>query len=394
MIARGLRAFGDGFVSLLVPIYLVELGFSAFAVGAIVTSTLIGTALLTLWVGMIANRHSLRRLLIAAALLMTATGIGFAVTNSFWPLLLIAFVGTMNPTSGDASIFLPLEQTALTQTVEPRRRTALFARYSVIGSVAGALGILAAAFPDILTYARPDGRLGVMQAMFGFYAVLGLTSLLLYRPLSPAIERAEAAPQQPLGQSKRLVYGLAALFGIDSFGTGFLVQSLLALWLYQTFQISVTRAATILFWSGLCSAASYLVAVPIAARIGLINTMVFTHLPSNIVLMLLPFAPNLEVAIALLLARSALSQMDVPTRASYVMAVVSPEERPAAASFTQVPKTFAWAAGSLLSGWLMTLSPFGWPLLIGGAVKGIYDILLLLKFQKVRPPEEVSAAAD
>jgi MFS family permease len=394
LIARGLRAFGDGFVSLLVPIYLVELGFSAFAVGAIVTSTLIGTALLTLWVGMVANRHSLRRLLIAAALLMTATGIGFAVTNSFWPLLLIAFVGTMNPTSGDASIFLPLEQTALTQTVEPRRRTALFARYSVIGSVAGALGILAAAFPDMLTHAMPDGRLTVMQAMFGFYAVLGVISLLLYRPLSPAIEQAETAPQQPLGQSRRLVYGLAALFGMDSFGTGFLVQSLLALWLYQTFQISVTTAAAILFWSGLCSAASYLVAVPIAARIGLINTMVFTHLPSNILLMLLPFAPNLEVAIALLLARSALSQMDVPTRASYVMAVVSPEERPAAASFTQVPKTFAWAAGSLISGYLMTLSPFGWPLLIGGAVKGTYDILLLLKFQKVRPPEEVSAAAD
>jgi MFS family permease len=395
LIARGLRAFGDGFVSLLVPIYLIELGFSAFAVGAIVTSTLIGTALLTLWVGIVANRHSLRRLLIAAALLMTATGIGFAVTNSFWPLLLIAFIGTMNPTSGDASIFLPLEQTALTQTVEPRRRTALFARYSVIGSLAGALGILAAALPDFAAaWVGNSSRLVVMHAMFGFYAVLGVISLLLYRPLSPAIEQSEAAPQQPLGRSKRLVYGLAALFGMDSFGTGFLVQSLLALWLYQTFQISVTTAAAILFWSGLCSAASYFVAVPIAARIGLINTMVFTHLPSNILLMLLPFAPNIEVAIVLLLARSALSQMDVPTRASYVMAVVAPEERPAAASFTQVPKTFAWAAGSLISGYLMTLSPFGWPLLIGGAVKGTYDILLLIKFQKVRPPEEAAAAAD
>ena len=392
--ARGLRAFGDGFVALLVPIYLIELGFTPFAVGAIVTSTLLGTAILTLWVGIVANRHSLRRLLIAAALLMTATGLGFAATTSFWPLLLIAFVGTMNPTSGDASIFLPLEQTALTQTVEPRRRTALFARYSVIGSLAGALGILAAALPDFAAAWAGGDRILVMQAMFGFYAALGVASLLLYRPLSPAIEQEKATPQQPLGQSKRLVYGLAALFGMDSFGTGFLVQSLLALWLYQTFQISVTTAAAILFWSGLCSAGSYLVAVPIAARIGLINTMVFTHLPSNILLMLLPFAPNLEIAIGLLLARSALSQMDVPTRASYVMAVVAPEERPAAASFTQVPKTFAWAAGSLISGWLMTLSPFGWPLLIGGAVKAVYDILLLLKFQKVRPPEEAAAAAD
>jgi predicted MFS family arabinose efflux permease len=197
-----------------------------------------------------------------------------------------------------------------------------------------------------------------------------------------------------LQQSKRLVYGLAALFGMDSFGTGFLVQSLLALWLYQRFQISVSVAASILFWSGICSAVSYLIAVPIANRIGLINTMVFTHLPSNILLILLPFAPNLTTAIVLLLVRSALSQMDVPTRTSYVMAVVALEERPAAASITAVPKTFAWAAGSLISGYLLTLSSFGWPLLIGGVVKGVYDILLLVKFQKVRPPEEAGAPAE
>ena len=392
LVARGLRAFGDGFVALLVPIYLYDLGFSALAIGAIVTSTLIGTALLTLWVGIAANRYSRRGLLLAAAVLMAATGAGFALTTAFWPLLLIAFVGTMNPTSGDASVFLPLEQTVLTQTVEPRRRTALFARYSVIGSLAGAVGVLAAAVPDWLTAWLGWPRSGAMQAMFGFYAVLGLVSLMLYRPLSPAVEAAAEAPPRPLQGSKRLVYGLAALFGMDSFGTGFLVQSLLALWLYQSFQISVATAASILFWSGVLSAGSYLVAVPIAARIGLINTMVFTHLPSNLLLVLVPFAPDLTTAIVLLLARSALSQMDVPTRASYVMAVVAPEERPAAASITNVPKTFAWAAGSLISGYLLTLSTFGWPLLIGGVVKGVYDVLLLLRFQKVRPPEEVSPA--
>jgi predicted MFS family arabinose efflux permease len=393
LVARGLRAFGDGYVALLVPIYLLELGFSALAIGAIVTSTLIGTALLTLWAGMVANRYSVRRLLLAAALLMAATGAAFAVTTAFWPLLLIAFVGTMNPTSGDASVFLPLEQAALAQIAEPRRRTAVFARYSVIGSLAGALGTLAAAAPD---WAADSGisRIGAMQAMFAAYAGLGLATLALYRPLTPAIEAREATRAKPLQQSKRLVYGLAALFGMDSFGTGFLVQSLLALWLYQRFQISVTTAAAILFWSGICSAVSYLVAVPIAERIGLINTMVFTHLPSNILLALVPFAPDLPIAIALLLARSALSQMDVPTRTSYVMAVVTPEERPAAASVTAVPKTFAWAAGSLISGYLLTLSSFGWPLLIGGVVKGAYDILLLIKFRKVRPPEEVRSAAD
>src|SRR6516165_8113388 len=391
--ARGVRAFGDGFVALLLPIYLVERAFSALAVGTIVTGTLVGTALMTLWVGWIANRYSRRLLLLTAAVLMVATGVGFLAVTSFWPLLVIAVVGTMNPTSGDASIFVPLEQTVLTETIEPRRRTALFVRYSIIGSCATALGVLAAAFPDFATTWTGYSRSAAMQLMFGLYAVLGLGAFLLYRPLSPAIEIADKAPEAPLGPSKKLVYGMAALFGMDSFGTGFLVQSLLALWFYQAFQVSVTTA-TILFWSGVCSAISYLVAVPIAERIGLINTMVFTHLPSNVLLILIPFAPNLASAIALLLARSALSQMDVPTRTSYVMAVVTAPEQPAAASITAVPKTFAWAAGSMISGYLLTLSTFGWPLLIGGIIKGVYDILLLIKFQKVRPPEEAGAAAD
>jgi MFS family permease len=391
--ARAVRAFGDGFVALLLPIYLLELGISAFEIGVIVCGTLIGTALLTLLVGMIANRHSRRRLLLAASLLMAATGAGFAVSTAFWPLLVIAIIGTINPTAGDASVFSPVEQTVLTHIVEPRRRTALFARYSVVGSVAGALGVLAAAGPDLAVSCTGCAPAAAMQAMFGFYAVLGIISLLLYRPLSPAIEANYEAPPAPLSQSRRLVYGMAALFGMDSFGTGFLVQSLLALWLYQSFAISVATAASILFWTSICSAISYLVAVPIAARIGLINTMVFTHLPSNVLLILIPFAPDLASAIALLLARSALSQMDVPTRSSYVMAVVRPEERPAAASVTAVPKTFAWGAGSIISGYLLTITTFGWPLVIAGLIKGIYDILLLINFQKVRPPEEVGAAA-
>src|SRR5580704_7601618 len=187
LVARGLRAFGDGYVALLVPIYLLELGFSALEIGAIVTATLIGTALVTLWAGMVANRYSVRRLLLAAALLMAATGAAFAVTTAFWPLLLIAFVGTMNPTSGDASIFLPLEQAALAQTAEPGRRTAVFARYSVIGSLAGALGILGTSTPDFAA-GWGIGRVAVMQLMFIGYALLGIVSLLLYRPLSPAIE--------------------------------------------------------------------------------------------------------------------------------------------------------------------------------------------------------------
>src|SRR5579864_4901682 len=178
LVARGLRAFGDGFVALLVPIYLIELGFSPLAIGAIVTSTLVGTALLTLWVGMVANRYSVRRMLLGCSILMAATGAGFAATTAFWPLLLVAFVGTMNPTSGDASVFLPLEQAALAQTADPSRRTALFARYSVIGSLGGALGTLAAAMPDWLAGIGGLGRLGVMQLMFAGYAAFGGVNLL------------------------------------------------------------------------------------------------------------------------------------------------------------------------------------------------------------------------
>jgi MFS family permease len=391
--ARAVRAFADGFVSVLLPIYLLELGLSVFAVGAIITATLIGSALLTLWVGMFANRYKRRRLLLTACLLMAATGAGFMLIGAFWPLLIVAFVGTLNPSSGDVSLFLPLEHTVLAQTVEPRQRTALFARYSLVGTLAGAFGALAASIPDLAVKWTGWSHLAAMQTMFGLYGALALGALLIYRQLSPAVEAVSGAPPAPLQKSRKIVYGLTALFSIDAFGGGFFVQSLLALWLYQTYGISVTSAASILFWSSILSAVSFLLAVPISERFGLINTMVFTHLPSNIFLMLVPFAPNLATAIALLLARSALSQMDVPTRTSYVMAVVTPEERPAAASLTAVPRSFASALSPLLAGYLMTLSSFGWPLLIGGAVKAIYDLLLLAKFRRLRPPEEVIAPA-
>ncbi|EDP65741.1 major facilitator superfamily MFS_1 [alpha proteobacterium BAL199] len=386
---RGLRAFADGFVALLLPVYLIELGFSAFAVGAIITATLIGSACLTLGVGVFANRYPRRRLLRAAGLLMAATGLGFTLSTDLWPILIIAFVGTMNPSSGDVSVFLPLEHTVLSQSIEPKRRTALFARYSLAGSLLGAVGALAAAIPDLTAgwtgLSLPDA----MRIMFVLYGAVGLTSFIVYRRLSPAIERTSNAPPAPLKESRSTVYRLAALFCIDSFGGGFLVQSILALWLYQHFGVSVSTMAAILFWSSICTAVSQLVAVPVAERFGLINTMVFTHLPANVCIMLVPFAPNLEVAIALLLVRGALSQMDVPTRSSYVMAVVTPEERPAAASLTAVPRSFASAVGPLAAGYLLTVSTFGWPLVVGGALKVVYDLLLLINFRRIRPPEEV-----
>jgi MFS family permease len=389
LLAKGLRAFTDGLVSIVLPIYLLKLGYTAFHVGAIVASTLLGSALLTLAIGLFAHRFSGRKLLLGAALLMSATGVLFASVRDFWPLLIVAFVGTINPSAGDVSVFLPLEQALLTGSISARRRTALFARYSLFGAVAGAIGTLAAGLPEMAAQRFSISEMAALQSVFLIYSAVGMAAWLIYRSLSSQTVAQEFPSSRALGNSRGIVFELAALFSLDAFGGGFFVQSLLALWLFKAFHLSVVSASSILFWMGLCSAVSYLVAVPISERFGLINTMVFTHLPANILLMLVPFAPNLSLAIALLLVRSALSQMDVPTRTSYVMAVVKPEERSAAASITAVPRSLASALSPLLAGYLLTLSTFGWSLLAGGSLKAVYDILLLIRFRHVTPPEEI-----
>ena len=388
LVSKGLRAFGDGFVSLLLPLYLLELGFGTLQVGIIATVTLLGSGVMTLLVGLHAWRYHYRTLLLAATLLMVGTGIGFSLVTDFWPLLIIAFVGTLNPSSGDVSVFLPLEHSVLAGTVGDRDRTAVFARYSLVGSLLAASGSLAAALPvALVSYAQLSHK-SSMQAMFLLYALLGVCTALVYRGLPRALESTAQVPTAPLGKSKKIVYTLAALFSLDAFGGGLVVQSMLALWLYQRFELSVGDAATIFFWTGVLTAFSYLVAVRLANRFGLVNTMVFTHIPANLCLVAIPFVPDLAWVSVLLFIRSALSQMDVPTRSSYVMAIVSPPERPAAASVTSVPRSLASAIGPFLAGYLLSVSPFGWPLVAAGGVKIAYDLLLLLMFRKVRPPEE------
>jgi len=387
LLARGLRAFADGFVSLLLPVHLLALGFTPFEVGAIATATLLGSGVLTLAVGLRANSIPTPVLLFAAAALMCATGLAFATLTAFWPLLVVAIVGTLNPSSGDVSIFLPLEHAVLAHAVSDRERTAVFARYSLVGALAGAGGALCAGAPELASRWLALDLAALYPWMFVLYGLLGLCSGAIYRRL-PAGEVDARATPAPLRESKRIVYALAALFSLDAFGGGFLVQSLLALWLFERFELSLAVAGTIFFWTGVLSALSYLIAARIASRIGLVNTMVFTHLPSSMLLLAMPFAPNLSVVIALLLLRSALSQMDVPTRSSYVMAVVSPSERAAAAGITSVPRSLASSASPILAGYLLGLSSFGWPLIVAGSVKIVYDLLLLATFRSVRPPEE------
>ena len=387
--ARGLRAFGDGFVSLSLPLYLLSLGLSPLQVGIIATGTLLGSGVLTLAVGLNAYRFRYRTLLLAAAVLMTGTGFAFASVTEFWPLLVVAVLGTLNPSSGDVSVFLPLEQAVLARIATDRERTAIFARYALVGALSGALGALFAGAPELLASRLPIDTQGALRGMFILYALLGIASWFVYRRLPPRLASDGTAPAVPLHRSKKIVYTLAALFSLDAFGGGFIVQSMLALWLYEHFQLSIALTGAIFFWTGVLSAFSYLVAVRIAERIGLVKTMVFTHLPANLMLVLIPFVPNLTGVIALLLVRSALSQMDVPTRTSYVMAVVLPEERAAAASITSVPRSLASSVSPLLAGYLLGVSGFGWPLVIAGALKIVYDLLLLATFHKVRPPEEI-----
>jgi MFS family permease len=388
LLARGLRAFGDGYVSLLLPFYLTLLGYSPLEVGIIAAATLLGSGVMTLGVGFISHRYRSRTLLVAASVLLSATGVAIVLVNDFWPLLLVAMLGTLNPSSGDVSVFSPIEHALLAHTADPRSRTALFARYSWIGALVGALGAQAAGIPELLIEFFGVTAKTAAHIMFLLYGGIGLASLALYLRLSPAAEAPRETKPVPLGKSRRTVYTLAALFSIDSFGGGFAVQSLLALWLFQRYDLSLAATGTLFFWAGILAAFSQLLAARIAARIGLINTMVFTHLPSNIFLILVPFMPNLPLALTFLLLRSALSQMDVPTRTSYVMAVVSPAERPAAASMTAVPRSFAAAISPAFAGYLLTLSTFGWPLVICGGLKIVYDLLLLKMFQAVKPPEE------
>lgn len=378
---RALRAFADGYVAVLLPAYLLALGLSPWDVGVVSTTTLLGSALLTLALGTWGHRFHHRALLLAAALLMAVTGLAFAGLPSFWPLLFVAFVGTLNPSSGDVSVFLPLEHVCIAEAARGDARTALFARYSLTGALCAALGALAAAVPDALVLFGID-RLAALRGMFVGYGATGLLVWLLYRRLPEPLPGERRQPPAPLSTSRGTVVRLAALFSVDAFAGGLVVNSLLALWLFQRFDLSLAAAGQFFFWAGLATACSQLAAPRVARRIGLLNTMVFTHLPSSVFLILAALAPSLPVALGLLLLRALLSQMDVPTRSAFVMAVVTQPERAAAASFTAVPRSLAAALSPSLGGALFAAGWLAAPLVACGALKIAYDVALFQAFRR------------
>jgi MFS family permease len=387
-VARVLRGFGDGFAIIVLPAYLATLGFDAARIGLVAAAALLGTAVFTLAIGFVAPRYDLRNLLIAGAALMICTGLAFAQVEAIGLIIAVAFFGTVNPSTGDIGVLIPLEHSMLAHGVSDDERTRTFARYSLIGALSMAVGALAAATPDVVVRMGMD-RIGAFKLMFYGYAALGLVCAVIYLWLPHAhVEQRPAAA--PLKQSRGVVYRLAALFSLDAFAGGFVVQSLLAVWLFERFNMSLTAASVFFFWSTVLSAFSYPLAAHLAKYIGLVNTMVFTHIPSSICLILAALSPSLPVALGLLLVRSALSQMDVPTRSSYVMAVVTPPERPAAASVTAVPRSLASSLSPALAGALLTTTFLGLPLILCGTLKIVYDLALLFSFRHIKPPEESS----
>jgi MFS family permease len=371
---RALRGLADGFVSVFLADHLLELGFSALEVGVVVTATLVGSAALTLAVGLRGHRYPTRSVLLAATGLMVATGLGFAAATSFAALLVIALLGTMNPNPADVSVFLPVEQAFLAGHARGTNRTRLYALYNLGGALAGAAGALLAV---VVT-----GRGG-----FLVYSAIGAVAAALYWRL-PRDRSVKTDVTRPLHQSRDVVLRLAALFSLDSAGGGLIAQSLLVLWLHLRWDLSVGTTGAVFFVAGTLTAFSQLVAARLARRIGLIRTMAFTHLPANACVVLAAFAPSASLAVALLLVRALLSQMDVPARQAFVMAVVQPDERAAAASVTNVPRSLAAAVTPALTGWLFTNGWLSWPLVLAGLSKGVYDVLLLAQFRDVVVQED------
>ena len=385
--ASGVRNFAYSALSVALGPYLASLGLEPAGIGAIFTAALGGSAVMTVLVTLVADRVGRRRVLLAGAALMAAGGATFALTRDPLLLAVTAALAGINPAGKEIGPFLAVETAALPQTTTDERRTAVFAAYNLVTSLAVALGALAAGLPAAAGLGEGAGH----RALVWGYAGAGLGLVLVFARLSPKVEAAgERLGRFGVGihRSRGLVARLALLFALDAFAGGFIVQGLLAYWFHLRYGLDTPTVGAIFFGANLMAALSYLAAAPIARRIGLLNTMVFTHLPSNLLLMLIPAMPTWPLAVAALLLRFLLSQLDVPTRQSYVMAVVAPDERAAAAGITGVARNVASAIAPAFAGATLAAPALGLPLLVAGALKSVYDLLLLAMFRRVRPPEE------
>ena len=389
------RLFAYGLISVVLVLYLSTVGLGTGEIGLLLTLTLAGDAIISLWLTTWADRIGRRRTLIIGALLMLGAGVAFVLTQNPLLLTLAAIVGVISPSGNEIGPFLSIEQAALSQLVPDKQRTHIFAWYNLVGSFAtatGALcsGLIAQQLVDT-GWAPQDGY----RAVIAGYASVGLLLLLAFLALSPAVEPPRTATAQParlflgLHKSRAIVFKLSALFALDAFAGAFVVQSIVAYWFNVRFGADVQTIGAIFFAANILAGVSALLAARIAARFGLINTMVFTHIPSNVLLMLVPLMPTLPSAVAVMLVRFSISQMDVPTRQSYTMAVVAPDERSAAAGVTGIARSIGAAAAPALSGALLAGAlTFSAPFFIAGGLKIVYDLLLYRSFKSTKPPEE------
>ncbi|HUQ77898.1 MAG TPA: MFS transporter [Patescibacteria group bacterium] len=399
-LTRVLRMFGYGFLAVVLVLYLAALGLDALTIGAILTLTLIGDTLVSLWLTTHADRIGRRRVLVAGSLLMAGAGLVFAIT-AWVPLLIVAAtIGVISPTGNEVGPFLAVEQAALSQATLDERRTPTFAWYNLAGYVATAFGALAAGLLSQVLLARGSAPVDAYRAIVIGYALVGLAMAAVFWRVGAAVEAPVLSPADDgiarrlgLGRRSRGIVGrLSALFALDAFGGGFIPQSLMAYWFHLRFGVEPAVLGAIFFGANLLAAASSLSASRFAARFGLVNTMVFTHLPSNVLLVLVPLMPNLGLAIAVLLLRFSLSQMDVPTRQSYVMAVVEPGERSAAAGVTGIARTTGAALSPILSAPLVASGGLtALPFFLAGGLKIAYDLLLYRAFRAGSAPDERAA---
>jgi MFS family permease len=394
--ARTLRTFAYGFLSVILAIYLKLVGFEDFYIGLILTATLVNSVIFTLIASFYADRVGRRKILIMYAALMSLSGLIFFLTTNYIALIISALIGTINVTGTETGAFLSIEQAVLPQMVNDiNKRNTVYALYNMVGTFAMSAGVLLSGLPQILAQQYGLNQIQSIRPLFLLYSIIGLAVLGIYYLISNKVEvQTNSMRHKPLRetlspQSKQIVGKLSSLFALDSFAGGFVIQSIVSLWFFTKFGVDLTTLSYIFSVAGVLTAFSYLAAAKIADRIGLINTMVFTHIPSNILIILVAFAPTFPLAVALYLARMALSQMDVPTRQSYLVAVVKENERTAAAGITNISRNITQSISPSIAGYILqSLSILSAPFVLGGALKIVYDVALYFNFKSIKPPEE------
>ena len=394
--ARIIRTFAYGFLSIVFAIYLKLLGFNDVLIGVVLTATLVNSVIFTLIASFYADRIGRRKILIIYGALMSIAGAIFLATENYFALITAALIGTINVTGSETGAFLSIEQALLPQTVKNnKKRNTVFALYNMAGTFAMSAGVLLSGLPTILQEQYAMNQVESIKPLFLLYSALGIGVIGIYFMLSNKIEvllpRTTARPvmQSLSPQSKQIVGKLSGLFAVDSFAGGFVIQSIVSLWFFSKFGVDLAAISVIFSVAGVLTAFSFFAAAKIADRIGLVNTMVFTHIPSNVFLILVGFAPSLPLAIAFYLARMTLSQMDVPTRQSYIVAVVSEDERTPAAGITNISRNISQAVSPSLTGYILQILPtLSAPFILGGALKIAYDIALYVNFRKIKPAEE------